>query len=255
MKNSSIKNKAHGTPIVLPDVKKLWLICVITGAVLWLIGLLLWRQGKIDEFILFYFNDARILYTPIVALSKWFSAYGMAFITFIYIVYLLASQWIKFLDAPLTVYLYTICSFGLSGIAGDLLKLVLARPRPVTTYGSQVFVISQAQSLAIPSGHATKSIALVLAFLLLVPNKKNLHKAIKIVIALIATGVCISRVVLGAHYFSDVLAGIGTALIGFPLTMLFANMILRKASQEKLPFLSKVWGALLVFLLIVFMLL
>lgn len=255
MKIFQNKFKNNGTPIVLPNAKKLWMICSVSGAVLWLIALFLWQQGKIDKFVLFYFNDARILSTPIVVLSKCFSAYGMALITFIFIVYLVVSHWIKGLDAPLTVYLYTICSFGLSGIAGDLLKLVLARPRPIAVFGSQIFVISQSQTLAIPSGHATKSIALVLPFLLLVSNKKTLHKAIKIVIALIASGVCVSRVVLGAHYLSDVVAGIGTALIGFPFTMLFANMIFRKASQEKLPFLSRVWGALLVFLLIVFMLL
>jgi len=254
MKISSNQNRNKSTPIALPNTKKIWVACFVSGAVLWLIALLLWQQGQIDEAILFYFNDARIVYTPFVALSKGLSAYGMALITGIFLIYLLISQWIKVLDAPLTVYLYTICSL-LSGIAGDLLKLVLARPRPVAVFGSQIFVISQSQTLAIPSGHATKSIALVLPFLLLVPNKKNLHKAIKIMIALIAIGVCISRVVLGAHYLSDVIAGIGMALIGFPFTMMFANMILRKASQEKLPTLSKVWGAILVFLLIVFMML
>jgi hypothetical protein len=58
--------------------------------------------------------------------------------------------------------------------------------------------------------------------------------------------------VLGAHFLSDVLAGIGTALIGLPLSMLFANMVLRKAKQEQLPFLSIVWGILLIFLTAVF---
>ena len=58
---------------------------------------------------------------------------------------------------------------------------------------------------------------------------------------------------LGAHYLSDVLAGIGMALIGLPLSMMFANMVLRKASQEKLPALSIVWGFLLGFLTLLFM--
>jgi len=74
-------------------------------------------------------------------------------------------------------------------------------------------------------------------------------------IVLLAGGVCFSRIVLGAHYLSDVLAGIGMALIGLPLSMLFANMILRKAKEEMLPTLSLVWGALLIFLTIVFLIL
>jgi len=75
------------------------------------------------------------------------------------------------------------------------------------------------------------------------------------VIAAIASGVCVSRIVLGAHYVSDVIAGIGMALIGLPFSMMFANMILRKITQEKLPTLSKVWGVLLIFLIFVFMIL
>ncbi len=133
------------------------------------------------------------------------------------------------------------------------MKFVFARPRPATTYGSEILALSQAASYAIPSGHATKSVALVLPFILLVSSSRNLHKGIKIVIGLIAAGVCFSRIVLGAHYLSDVLAGIGMALIGLPLSMLFANMVFRKAKQEQLPRLSYVWGFLLIFLTAVFL--
>jgi len=94
---------------------------------------------------------------------------------------------------------------------------------------------------------------LVLPFILLVSHSKNLHKGIKIVIGLIAGGVCFSRIVLGAHYVSDVLAGIGMALIGLPLSMMFANMLLRKMKQELLPRLSFIWGLVLIFLTWVFM--
>jgi undecaprenyl-diphosphatase len=197
----------------------------------------------------------RIANDPTIMLSKWLSSYGMAVITVIFVAYLLVSQKLKSLDAPLTVYFYTICSFGLSGIAGDLLKEIFARPRPAATYGSEILVLSQAVTAAIPSGHATKSIALILPFILLVNNSRNLHKAIKIVIAFIAGGVCFSRIVLGAHYVSDVVAGIGMALIGLPCSMLFANMVLRRTNQERLPFLSKIWGILLIFLTYVFMIL
>ncbi|MEA3327454.1 MAG: phosphatase PAP2 family protein [Chloroflexota bacterium] len=252
MKFPKDKNK-KGSPIVLPDTRKMWVTCFVSGAVLWLIGLALWKQVRIDESTLFFFNASRIAYTPLVVLSQWFTSYGMAVITGIFVVYLLISQKLKYFDAPLTYYLYTICSFGLSGIAGDLLKEVFSRPRPAATYVSQILALSQSATPAIPSGHATKSIALILPFILLVPNSKNLHKVIKIVITLIASGVCLSRIVLGAHYLSDFIAGIGMALICFPFSMMFANMILRKINQEKLPILSKVWGVLLIFLIIVFM--
>ena len=253
MKIFKFANKDKGTPIPLPDTKRIWIICFLLGAMFWIIGLVLWWQGGIDKTILFYYDAQRIANDPAVILSKWLSSSGMAAITVLFLGYLLFSKIFKSLDAPLTVYAYTLFSFGLSGIAGDLLKMVFARPRPAATFGSELLILSQSLTPAIPSGHATKSIALILPFILLVSHSKDLHKVIKIVIALIAGGVCFSRIVLGAHYLSDVLAGIGMALIGLPLSMLFANMVLRKAKQEQLPTLSIVWGIVLIFLTFVFM--
>jgi undecaprenyl-diphosphatase len=244
-----------GTPITLPRSKKLWKICFILGALFWIVGLVLWWQQGIDQAVLFYFNPMRITVDPIVILSKWLTSYGMALITVIFIVYLILSKMINSLDAPLFIYFYTICSFGISGIAGDLIKFILARPRPLAAYGSELLIWSDSASFAMPSGHATKSIALILPFLLIVRSNTALHKAIKILITLIAVGVCFSRIVLGAHYVSDVLAGIGTALIGLPVSMMFANMVLRKSTQEKLPTLSVIWGLLLIFLTALFMIL
>ena len=246
-------NNGEGTPIRLPDARRTWIACSVLGAVFWILALALWAQRGIDETVLFAYNPMRIAMAPIVVLSKWLSSNGMAAITALLVVYLLASKWLKSLDAPLTFYFYTICSFGLSGIAGDLLKLVLARPRPAATYGREILALSQSAAHAIPSGHATKSVALVLPFILLVDHSRDLHKGIKVVIGLIAGAVCFSRIVLGAHYVSDVLAGIGMALIGLPLSMMFANVPLRKATQEQLPKLSLVWGFLLVFLTLVFL--
>ncbi len=244
--------KDKGTPIHLPDTKRIWIACFVLGTVFWVIGLIIWAQKGIDESVLFYYNPMRVAMDPIVVLSKWLSSNGMAAITIILVVYLIISKKVKSLNAPVIVYFYTICSFGLSGIVGDLLKEVFARPRPAATFGSEILAMSQAVTSAIPSGHATKSIALALPFILLVSHSKNLHKGIKFVIGLTAVGVCFSRIVLGAHYVSDVLAGIGTALIGLPLSMMFANILLQKMKQEQLPKLSYVWGLLLIFLTWVF---
>ena len=234
-------------------MKRIWIACFALGAVFWIISFVFWGQQGIDKTVLFYYNPMRIANDPIVILSEWFSSYGMAVITVIFVVYLLVSQKLKSLDAPLWVYFYTICSYGLSGIAGDILKAIFARPRPAVTFGSEILALSQSKGFTFPSGHATKSIALILPFILLVNNSKNLHKANKTVIAFIAGGVCFSRIVLAAHYVSDVVAGIGMALVGLPFSMLFANMVLRKTKQERLPFLSRIWGILLIFLTYVFM--
>jgi membrane-associated phospholipid phosphatase len=246
-------NKDKGTPIILPNAKRIWIASFALGVLFLIIGLILWGQQGIDTTVLFYYNPMRIANDPIVILSQWLSSYGMAAITVIFVVYLLVSQKFKYLDASLTVYFYTICSFGWGAIAGSILKEIIARPRPAVTFGSEILVFSEGLSPTFPSGHAAKSIALILPFILLVNNSKNFHKTIKIVITFIAGGVCFSRIVLGAHYVSDVAAGIGIALIGLSFSMLFANMVLRKNKQERLPFLSRIWGILLIFLTYVFM--
>ncbi len=241
-----------GTPIPLMDVKQTARIAVPLGIAFWIIALILWRQGGLDETALFYFDPARAAYTPFVALMKWLSGNGMAAIAVLLALYLVASHFVKGLNAPLTIYLYTITSMALSGIAGDLLKEIIQRPRPVAIFTEQLTVLSDAVTTAIPSGHSTKSVALVLPFLFLVVSASRWDKGMKVILPMIAGGVCLSRIVLGAHYVSDVVAGIGTALIGLPLTMLFAHMILKQATQEQLPMMSKIWGVLLIVLSVIF---
>jgi len=253
MESTKFNKQGNGTPIQIPETNRIWIYSLIIGVLFWSIALVLWWQGEIDQAVLFYFDPQRVAYSPIISLSRILSGYGMAATTVLFILYLLLSKIIKSLDAPQTVYFYTICSFALSGIGGDLLKEVIARPRPLAVFGSKLLIYSTAATPAIPSGHATKSIALILPFLLLVKHSKVFHKGMKILITVIGLGVCFSRIALGAHYLSDVLAGIGMALAGLPLSMLFANMVLRKAKQEQLPTLSIVWGFLLVFLTLVFL--
>jgi undecaprenyl-diphosphatase len=117
-----------------------------------------------------------------------------------------------------------------------------------------VLVLSQAATSALPSGHATKSLALALPLLFLAPGRSLLQRAVKLLVLIMALGVGLSRVVLGAHYVSDVLAGMGTALAGLPLAVFFANVVLKRTSPEKLRKRRMVWGFLLVVLTCLFVL-
>ena len=73
MKTVKDANKDKGTPILLPSTKRIWIACSVLGVVFWIIGLILWAQGGIDEAVLFYYNPMRIAMDPIVVLSKWLS--------------------------------------------------------------------------------------------------------------------------------------------------------------------------------------
>jgi undecaprenyl-diphosphatase len=126
------------------------------------------------------------------------------------------------------------------------LKEIINRPRPFVAYAGEINALSKADTPAFPSGHATKSVALALPFLLLVAARDKWHKGVKILLAAIALSVCYSRVLLGAHYVSDVLAGIGMALICFPLVILWTNKILVRIMKKKaLDSAIKVWAVIL----------
>jgi membrane-associated phospholipid phosphatase len=84
----------------------------------------------------------------------------------------------------------------------------------------------------------------------LITAKDNWHKGVKVLLAVIVFGVCYSRVLLGAHYVSDVLAGVGMALICFPLVTLLNNRILSHMTKERLNFAIKVWAVILLGLMV-----
>jgi membrane-associated phospholipid phosphatase len=69
-------------------------------------------------------------------------------------------------------------------------------------------------------------------------------------LAVTAFGVCYARVLLGAHYVSDVLAGIAMALICFPVATLLTNKVLGTMTEKRLNFAINVWAVILLGLLI-----
>jgi undecaprenyl-diphosphatase len=93
----------------------------------------------------------------------------------------------------------------LAELSNDLLKLVFDRPRPdLVAHGSYVY------SHSFPSGHSMLSatVFLTTAAILSSLERKRRAKAFVFTLALLLTGaIGVSRVYLGVHWPSDVLAG------------------------------------------------
>jgi undecaprenyl-diphosphatase len=79
-----------------------------------------------------------------------------------------------------------------------------------------------------PSGHTTKAFALTLPFLVFATGKKKWRTSLNVFFLFAAAAIAYSRIVLGVHYLSDVLAGIGTALLFLPIATVAANAIYKK---------------------------
>jgi undecaprenyl-diphosphatase len=223
---------------------------VVTATLSWSGALLLWWQADLDKWLLVSQNGLRTN-ALVVGVAQAATNYGMAAIVLVQLAYLMFAFKHERLRDAYRVYLLVLLSFAVAGIGGDLLKEIVNRPRPFVEYGGEIIALSHAGTPAFPSGHATKSVALVLPFLLLIPARDHWHSGVKLLLALIALAVCCSRVVLGAHYVSDVLAGIGMALTCLPLAILLSNRILGRMTRARLDFAIKVWAAVLLGLMVV----
>jgi len=224
-------------------------LVLVIAAVFWGVAFLLWGQVGLDKWLLVSQEGLRAN-DLVVASAQLASKYGMSMIVLVYLLYLLVAFKYQELRDAYPVYLLVLLMFGIAGIGGDVLKEILNRPRPFVEYAGQITAFSDASTPAFPSGHATKSMALALPFLLSIASKDKWHKWAKVFTAIIVIGVCGSRVLLGAHYVSDVLAGVGMALICFPLATVLSNKALRRMTRERLNTAIKVWAVVLVGLMV-----
>jgi membrane-associated phospholipid phosphatase len=165
----------------LPRVKPLALsrqtivIIVVIATVLWISAFFLWRQVEFDKWLLISHNELRTN-ELVVGVAQVATRYGMSIIVLVYLLYLLfAFKYEKLRDAY-PVYLLVLLMFGFAAIGGSILKEVFNRPRPFVEYAGEINALSNAETSAFPSGHAAKSMALALPFLLLIAAKDEWHR-------------------------------------------------------------------------------
>jgi membrane-associated phospholipid phosphatase len=116
-------------------------------------------------------------------------------------------------------------SIAASGVIVDVLKVIFGRTRPKLLFQSDVYAFTwlmwRPDHWSFPSGHSATIVALMTALWFLWPQHLLFY-------ILIATVVCVSRVVVGAHYLADSLAG---ALIAV-LTTRYVAQLFTKAGID-----------------------
>jgi undecaprenyl-diphosphatase len=117
---------------------------------------------------------------------------------------LLADVWVRRL--PLAAGLATASYFAADGIT-QALKHTFDRPRPPLADPAVHPLVATPHSFSMPSGHASTAFAAALAVGLV-------HPRLRWPLLALASLVALSRVWLGVHYLTDVIAGaaLGTAV-------------------------------------------
>jgi len=185
----------------------------------------------IDEWLLSYMrHDGRLLPEEnylLTGLMKDIRALGGATIIFIIttavVLYLLIQKHYEFM------WLIIIATIG-GALLSFGLKELFARERPPLTYH-----LLTVKSLSFPSGHAMMSSVVYLtqgALLAKVQSNKNLKAYILLVAIILVFLIGISRIYLGVHYPTDVLAGWSAGLAWASLCWLAARYLQRRRERK-----------------------
>jgi len=123
--------------------------------------------------------------------------------------------------------LFVIAAIVVSGLSVDLLKWIVARWRPKaffadpSQYGFAFFKTGYVH-YSFPSGHATTTLAVACALTLLFPRLRVVWIGVAVVVAT-------SRVIVGAHFPGDVIAG---AWFGVVITLALSRTIWFREALE-----------------------
>jgi len=213
----------------LTKKQTLWMLLLFAG--LWILALAIWQQSELDRRIVFAHETLR-QHTSLILFLSLVSRYGMGAIFVFTLAYLLPFTR-PALRKSRALYLLMVLAFVLSGLTSEGLKVLIGRSRPFIAYSGQIEPVTRPITHSFPSGHATESTALILPFLVFLRKESRRVFLLKLVLVIVALTVCYSRIALGVHFLSDVLAGVGVALICFPAAVWAANAAITKWHWKK----------------------
>jgi len=115
---------------------------------------------------------------------------------------------------------------GAAALSG-IFKVLVNRGRPLVAVP-----VEHADSASFPSGHAlTSFVAAGVLLILLLPHLSRGRRALLITAVLLVAAIGFSRLLLGVHYFSDIL---GSWLIGTAMLLILAGVFRRPNSAPTL---------------------
>lgn len=140
------------------------------------------------------------------------------------------SQGKRYLTAALWTIAISCCAVYLGGWAEDVLKIAIARERPCRAIEGIRLITACPKSYSLPSGHAISSFAFAVPLFLL--SRDYMTMPWRIYPVVLASLIAFSRMYLGVHYPTDVLAGtVVGAGIGILLAVLWRRITIKYSNE------------------------
>ena len=168
----------------------------------------------------------------------------------LFVLPVLVLVFIKDRRAALQMLVLSVIALSVADALTNLLKHTIQRPRPFMELKDVITLVGRGRSFSMPSAHASNTVAVATVFLYFLSGiKGRLIKAISsLYVLLVAFLVCLSRIYVGVHYPSDVVAGaILGAGVALSILLLFkhSRTLVQRGRYERI-------GLLLLFLLSLF---
>ena len=176
--------------------KRIFVFFVALSIFIYTISVLFYDEiNKLDMLLITRTESATKFFKFVTRFGDWYIIIGIIILSFIFY-----KKYFKFI----------LTNAVLITLINQCLKFLIQRPRP------SGFQIIEVGGYSFPSGHAMISTAFY-GFIFYLIYKSNLSNRYKIVLAIIVTLlivlICISRVYLGVHYLTDVIAGVSLAIL------------------------------------------
>lgn len=127
-------------------------------------------------------------------------------------------------------------TYGFVFLTINTIKLLVSRARPFAVCGDIQNIGDSVTDFAFPSGHAAcaTAIAIFMAYFLFSKFKKTSSRVcITLSCALYVGLVCLSRMYLGKHYLTDVLAGVAISAVICALGIIFMRYCAKRKELKK----------------------
>jgi len=221
------------------------LVLIFSAAILWVVALICYFTPDFDYWLVAGFNSLRANY---IYADFWYyyTKYMLYVVGFPLLILYIASFKIQKLKPYRLVFMLAIMTSAIGNpIVDPVIKDLISRPRPQVAHLdlNSLYYVS---GFSFPSGHAFQSFAITLPVIIcLLTNdatfKRNWKKIVLALILLIyALTLAFSRVIAGVHYLSDILFGIGFAII---LMVILASLLQWLLNKNYLNLENEKWYA------------